>query len=849
MNRAALRPLLFSGGIVFIAALAIACSSTVVGPPPQPGPTHHGGGKHIRHGASFVKVRPPLSPDTPYTLPSYALPKNHAVGRRAASSLVPVSDHWFYLVNGYQLATPSAGQPFPEPATTPFVLAVTGTLPNGAPGPNGGVSVGVVRMGTASGASLWKIVPVTAGETSVRDGIFLRSEQSFLPLQPSVSQSPVPHVVPSAGLYPSLLTGWAASDVDLDVGWVPNWNTGVFMNQNVYPLTRGAYATNFQQWFYNPDNGTLNNGNGGALTMSCPMPVSGQSCVSTQSVNGANSRWYAYPNYELSIVLAEPTPGPAFPMPSVTTAPGGAGITDVNGELAAYYYISTKSVSLPIQSLPSCTIPEQTGPPGNVYYGIRCSYVNTNNTNAVSTCAGIAAAQTAPTGLQPYNPGNPAQTTTISAADWAVVSAQMNSECAWVGGVMDTFITYNTILNNIFTASSNQIGSLAEQIGQTQKVNFTTADLIEGIVYTVLNTITVKGFGIGGLLGNLMQTTVDVSRAKQTSLASPLTATAATMYNALETSILNDQTTLDAMQTGIVWNYNRLRQIGPLTFYDGPNGLGINTQNNDVPEMEQAGLAAYETVFLQVFYPQAYGLMLNPGQTSTTVKGVANYDIGTSSTFGSTTGSFNVSVLCQLNQNSNKWFKICPSAGLMATPTPLPEQSHFALFNGLNGWSALPRSSSTFQSLGAIVNVFNGSPYVLSVTIRPENNGVIAAPGVDLQVGNGGFPKGSQKPYVATLFPFGYVPIYAGPYNSSHSLQLSVNIASGSNYVGSFYVQSASENTELNVKSINNAAGWSFLPAPSSSGTWNFPNSNLVKAFPQGGLTSPATMWAVIQQQ
>jgi hypothetical protein len=849
MNATPVRAVLFAVVALLSAASVIACSGTVVTPAaPKPGSTGHGGSK-IGRGAHFVAILPPLSPDSPYTLPSYALPQNRAAFRHAASSsLIPVSDHWFFLVNGYQLATPIPGRPgsAPVPQTTPFVLAVNGALPNGAPGPNGGMAVGVVPLGAASGATLWKIVPVAPGNTNPRQGFFLRSEESFLPLQPSVSGSPVPNVKPSAGLYPSLLTGWAASDVDLDLGVVPNWNTGVYMNQNVYPFAGGVAATNFQQWFYNPSNGTLNNGNGGSLTMSCAMPITGQSCVGTQSPSGAVSRWYAYPNYKLSLVLAEPTPGPAFPMPSVTSAPGGAGTTDVKGEVAAYYYISSKALGTAIQLLPHCTIPEQTGPPGNTYYGIRCVYVNVNDTSYISTCASVAATQNAPSGAQPYNPGNPTLTATISAADWAVVSAQMNSECAYVGGVMGTFATYNSVLSFIFTASSSQIGSIAAQINATQKVSFAATDLLEGIVYTVLNTITVNGFGIGGVLGNLMQTTIDVSQAKKTGLASPLTATAATLYNQLDTAITNDQSTLGLMEEGIVWNWNRLSQIGPLTFDDGPNGLGISTTNGDVPAMEQAGLAAYETVFLQMFYPQAYGLMLNPGQTSSSIKHVASYDIGTSSTFGSTTGSLNVSVLCQLSQNSNDWFKHCPSASLMAAPTPLPQQSQFALFNGLNGWSAIPRSSSTFQGLGTMVDVFNATPNLLSVTAIPQNDGYVAAPGANFSVGSG-FNKGSQKPYTSTLFPYGYVPIYAGAYNSSHSMQLTVKVSSGSMVVGSFFLKSADETTVVNATNVNTAAGWSFLPSP-VNGAYTYPFSNLQPAYPKSVLTSPATMWVVIAQ-
>jgi hypothetical protein len=848
------RVISIAAAALFCGALVAACGGHGITPAPNAGPT--GSPAKIGHGAIYLPVLPPYSPDAPYVRRGLRALARYCRSARCSANGLPTAtqDHWFYLVNGYQLQTPIPGQPgsAPVPQTTPYVLAVSGTAPPGAPAPNGGVSAGAVPLGStaAGGAELWKLVQVNPGSTAANQRFYLRSAQSFLPLQPSISGSPVPKPVTSPGLYPSLLTGFAASAVNLDLGNLPNWNTGIYMNQNTFPFVGGQ--TSFQQWYYNASNQTVDNGNGGVLAMTCSVPVAGQSCIGTVAgPSGPTSRWYAYPTYPLTIALAEPTPGPAFPLPSVTAAPNGLGQTDVNGEAAAYYYISIRALGVPsITSLPRCTIPEQTGPAYNAYYGIRCAYINLNDATYVSTCASVAGNSSGPAGAQPYNPTNAALTATISAADWAVVSAQMNSECAYAGGVIGTFNQYNTVLQFIFTQSSSQIGSLSSQIQATQTVNLAPTDLLEGMVVTALSA---GGSTLSVLLANLTQTSIDVAQAKRTSLASPIAATSATLYNQLATAITNDQQTLGIMEQGIVWNWKRLKQIGPLTFQDGPNGLGIT--NGDEAAMEKAGINAYETVFEQIFFPQVYGLTMMPGQTTTTYPGISSYNEYAYPTFGSTKGSSNLNVLCGIGT-----LKHCPSQSLMAAPTPLPSQAHFALFNGLNGWSALQRTSITFNCAGAMVVLFNQTSNALTVKVTP-NAGDVAAPGVAFVAaydeGAGGLQSsGSKNPYTATLAPYGYTPIYAGATGAGFKLQTTVTISSGSTQVGTFSINESGcsdSSTYLNATGVSTAAGWSFYPAPNAKGAYPSTSTNIVpwlsgstKGVVFTGST-PSTMWLVIQ--
>ncbi len=813
------------GAIAFtFAAFVAACgSNSGTTPIPNPGPT--GGHIRIRHGAFFVPVVPPFSPDSPYG----------AIASKASTPYAGAqNDHWFYLVNGYQLQTPVPGVPgsAPVPQTTPYVLAVNGPLPQGAPGPNGGVTAGTVSLSTAPQTNLlWKLVQVTPGSTSSSQHVFLRSAQSFLPLQPWVGQTPIPTgaSVPS-GTYPSLLTGFAAQAVNLDLGASSSLSPAVYMNQNTYPFTSGQ--TSFQQWYYDVSTATVNNANGGVLAQTCTPGANGGCVGLAGGTTGSTSRWYAYPNYLLSTVVAEPTSGPAFPQPSVTTVPG-AGVTDVAGEQAAYYYISTNALSDTITSLPHCIIP---GEPGygayNTTYGIRCDYINVNDTGFISNCVNSANATSPPSGPQPYNPSNAAQTATITAADWSVVAKQMHAECNYAQGVSLTFSSYQTVLSDIFTGASGQINPIAQQIQSTQKVKVSPLILLRGIVYSVLSL----GGAESGLFANLMQTTIDYNTAHHTALQTPIAATAQSLYGQLSTMFTNNVENEGNQLEIIVWNWHKLEQVGPLTAQDGPNGLGITLA--DEGAMEKEGIAAYQTVLLQTFFPSAYQLSMNPGQTSTNPFKSPSYDTYAYLTFGSASGTYNVNVLCQ----GNGKYKNCPTQQLMAAPTPLPEQARFQLFNGMNGWSQLQRTSNSLKCENVMMNVFNGTPNLLTVRVVPNKNaGQIIAPG-------GGWTK---NPYSAQLFPFGYVPIYAAysvPFGGQSQLSITVNIFSGSTMVGTFTVRDGYCGVQyvrnISASNVSTASGWSFYPTPYGN-AYNYPNSNLWAGTGYGG-NYPGYMWVVI---
>jgi hypothetical protein len=149
----------------------------------------------------------------------------------------PTINNWFYLVNGTWFQNQ-------DPSTSPVpVLTASGTTPNGAPNPNGGMGVSVVPMAPTGGPTqLWKAV-------SWNGNVFLRSAESFKTYLASGG---------SGGAYPSPLTGFERGGLAyLDLGYdtvtssLPinsSQQLGLFLNQSGSPT---GDQSAFQQWSYN----------------------------------------------------------------------------------------------------------------------------------------------------------------------------------------------------------------------------------------------------------------------------------------------------------------------------------------------------------------------------------------------------------------------------------------------------------------------------------------------------------------------------------------------------------------------------------------------------------------------
>ena len=669
---------------------------------------------------------PPLSPDITQTS---SIDQAEAVTGRAASASSSTFAHPFRLVNGLM----SNGQPLPtgigapQPAVTPSVLAVNGLAPAGAPNPNGGTGAGLVpASGTNDTSQLWYAIPATTS-----GDFYLRSAESFN-TNSTTSQ-------------PSTLVGFGATAVALDLGYVTNWNVSIYWNQSGSPTGDNSA---FQTWQYNPNTAQLTNLDFNDQLYSAT-PTAAIAAVSPSPDN----QWYAYPNYYLEQVIAEPNSSTPFPAPSVTT--NSYGTTDEAGEQTAYAYFNTQILGSAASN--SCNYE------GTTYNGIRCEYTNLNATGSpLNTCssqtlsATESVATTNPANKHGYS-GAP-----ISNADWYAVSNQLYQECSYASDVQALFQNYTTIVNAVFINNSDAVINLAGNLAVSQSTTVNKAvgeDIIVGII-TVLAAAT--GNPAAGAVAALIAASVTTAQAAGNSnLTHPIAATVGELYGDLATNFAVLTQQANNGENVILEDWGRLQKIGPLTLVEGYNGLGITS--NDISTIEAAADQGYNVwIMQQLMAVSEYSLSYAVSSTSSTIPdGPPSYDQGSYSTFGSTTGNYNIGFYSN-DDTANPAKTSYPSSTVLQTDILDNGANSFELFNGINGWSGVPMVSNLFGSNGSSCNVtvatiFNATPHDLSVIAAPveagvKTNGWIAVPGV-----NG---INSTSAYSAELRPYGYLPIW-----------------------------------------------------------------------------------------
>lgn len=714
--------------LVVVAAMATGCGSDGGGgggatPTPTrtavPTPT-------LRIASSFAAVAPPLSPDDIGGILA-APPAPSAVAAVGASTAAAFA-HWFYLVNGENL--PEQGS-----SALPGVLTVTGEAPNGAPAPNGGTLVGVrTLIAQANGQQLWKAVDAGNGNA------FLRSAVSF-----SLGSS-----------YPSLLTGWGAGGAPLDLGYVGGWGAAIYWNQLQSPT---GNATAFEQWRYATASAQLGNALGGELYND-----SGTVEVGSATVAPGN-QWYAFPNYLLEQVVAQPDadpPFPTFPIPAPTSASTpAAGATptptpDAAGEQAAYDYLSDLFISGSADQ--SCEIE------GAQYTGIRCNYTDLDDTATFTLCASTCLAQyLALPNLPADLPSN------VSVSDWAAVTWQLYQECLYVSQVQATFTTYNSIFAQVFESDASQIPNLADDVGlsASTSVNVVALDVIEGVLYTLLSA---TGDAGAGVFANLMSMGVNTGLAaggdNAAALTQEITTTAAELYDDLgkQVAFLGQQA--DNGENAILQDWGRLQIIGPLTQRTGYNSLGITDEQESA--IVEAAAKGYALTVMQQLLPLAYRSNLNVAGTFTQFADIPSYDQAAYYTFGADTLNYNTGYL-------NNWDHLqnYPSQTVMQTDIYDNGGNAFELFNGLNGWKQLDIAFNNFGCYGAVLTLFNATPNDLWVTVVAPQ-GLIATPGAEFSAG-GVTEGGTGGPWTAELRPYGYLPIFTAT-NGASEKNLTVDV-------------------------------------------------------------------------
>lgn len=744
----------------------------------------------LHAGAFFAPVPFALSPDTGTDLgvpPAVAALQQ---GSTAGATGLPTFAHYFYLVNG-------TGIPSPAVDFTPNVLTVSAAAPFGAPWPNGTVTVSVEPFNAqATGRQLWKAVAGTQG------GVFLRSAVSF-----EVDNDTTPNP----------LTGFGPAADALDLGSIAGGDPAIYWNQKASPTGDNSA---FQQWVYDSTTAQLTNvASGAQLTDS---GVGGGSAPGNQ--------WYAFPNYYLEQVVAQPDsnpPFPTFPFPP-PTAPGTpdpnatpAPAPDAAGEQAAYDYLSR--LLYPGGTPPSCTIN------GVTYDGIRCAYSDLNNAALLSTCAATCLDQFL--ALPELPEGLPAS---VSVTDWAAVTWQIYQECLYASQVQTTFYAYNTIFTDVFLEDESKVPTLADDLGlsASQSVNVVVLDVIEGVLYTLLSA---TGDPAAGVFANLMSMGVNSALAEggatSENLQQTIVTTVADLYSELGDAlqVLTEESSNG--QTAILQDWGRLRLVGPLTEIAGYNGLGLTA--DDEAAIQAAAAKGYSVTVMQQLLPLAYVLNVDVATPAQSYTDIPSYDQYSYSTWGTNYGSYNLGYLYELKRPSNY-----PSSQVMQTDIFDNGGNPWELFNAINGWRGLALSSQNFSCYGAVATVYNATPNDL-VVIATAPQGLLAEAGGDFNAG-GGDEQGTGGPVALPLPAYGYVPMFAatnGPNERNMTVNVEIldNTYSTENAVLSFTfgMDGCSGHAPLDIWNINFVDGYSYAPA-----FYSRTNSN----YPQG-------MWVTVSKQ
>jgi hypothetical protein len=757
--------------VLFLPLLVAACGSSSNGSPSvRPA-------VHIKPGSYFAPVFPRLSPNTVWhqsldgktSMDGKTIEMAADAEDSTTTANAPAFNHYFYVVNGVM----SNGEPLPVgagapiPSSSPMVLTVNGNAPAGATSPNGGQSLGVAPLGSvANGAQLWKAVGAsTAGY------FYLRSAQSFTASQANIGTFNM--LIGYGAPYPYSPESGSAQSLALDLGFISQFGPGIYINQQLSPSGDNSA---FQQWIYDIATAQVTNLPGGQLYESSP-----NTGVAAQPPAPAN-QWYTYPDYYLEQVVNEPNSNPPFPAFADNPNLG----TDAAGEQAAYNYIGSQILGRGITL--NCVYE------GTAYTGIRCAYINLAATSLLTTCAANTS-----TLSPPLNPGS-FNGVTISAADWATVYPQLHAECQYAADVQVMFDSFNTVLNFVFNQDSDAIVPLAADVGlsASQKLGVVPIDIIEGMLYTILNAfggIAGGQLGIGiGMVANLMATaTTSALAAPHETLSQKLATTVGNLYNDLAQQFLALQQQENNGENAILEDWGRLSAIGPRSEISGYNGLGISSSN--ISNIETQAIQGYKVAVMQQLMPLAYLLNASYANLGTPAGlNTTDYNNYSFSTFGSNT-----------ENNNSSSFNNSPSLQVMQTDIFSNGANPFEVFNAINGWAPLTVNfAGGINCSIAAITLFNATGIDFSVSIAPTE-GTIALPGTN-QVSCECSWSGAE------LRPYGYLTLYAGANTSAEHLQDTVTISSNGVRAGSLSIQGSdfcSDNANLSV-SATPSAGFNF---------------------------------------
>ncbi|MGO9059962.1 MAG: hypothetical protein ACLQU2_21660 [Candidatus Binataceae bacterium] len=362
-------------------------------------------------------------------------------------------------------------------------------------------------------------------------------------------------------------------------------------------------------------------------------------------------------------------------------------------------------------------------------------------------------------------------------ADLTAVQQQLNLELTYVGDVQTLFGNVNTVMATVFWENTNTItkvvGDLA--VSADAKPLAVPLQITEGALYAMLSALGEPA----AVAANVMSAVYDTTVTSQPSFAEQVGGTVAELAGNLNTQFnyMSDALTLD--YNTIVYDWTRLRQIGPATQQAGYWGLfWPDTLTGIVVPYLVNG---YQIEVMKALLPLTFNLHDVVAQNSTTVSPYGSVDRPPSQAVYTWNFGSGITTNAPTTSSQTDWHGLYnqafwetgdevhsyPSTTVMLEDLLDIGANPFEIFTGINGWSGGNATLyyPNLSCMGVVVTLFNGTPNDLWVNYTTKQ-GELSGPGDDFgavfaQGFNYSYKLGGFKGTVwSELRPYGYSTMF-----------------------------------------------------------------------------------------
>jgi hypothetical protein len=219
-----------------------------------------------------------------------------------------------------------------------------------------------------------------------------------------------------------------------------------------------------------------------------------------------------------------------------------------------------------------------------------------------------------------WNNGTPPN---VSDCDWKAVLGVLNNEVTMVLAVQTVFANYNLWHMKQFDDNNNILSGLITdaQMESNQKLNAVGVAVVQGAVYTALEAIPF----VGGVLGNMVNTALNVALAAGQASTSPFPSMVSTLYHDLSQQLMSISGQATLMETAILSDWGKLQAVYPLTQLssNAPSSLSANAL--DEQNLLAETTRGYSISAMQMLMPVKYQIYMYAEYNQNPVDNIPSY--------------------------------------------------------------------------------------------------------------------------------------------------------------------------------------------------------------------------------